>query len=338
MHLKHVNLMKKTKVAFLATHFFARGTDVALYDYADFNETILGNESIIIHYRLDPKLLVSFAEDNIYAMKEKFMKRFSQFYECNTLEQMDAIITEHKIDILYNMKSGHDDGQISKVCKNAIHAVFADNIQVHGDVYAGISDWVSAQYPDLNLPFVPYMVRLDSTKETLHEELNIPINAIVFGRHGGFDTFGIPFVYDAISQAAQENGNFYFIFLNTKQFCDLPNVIFLPATADLVYKTKFINTCDAMIHLTPFGESFGLACAEFSIQNKPIITWAGPDNKTPFNRAHFGILQEKGIYYRNKQDLLEIFNIIAQNKAAIASHNWDAYSAKFSPEVVMEAL
>ena len=36
------------KIAFLENHFSVRGTSVAVYDYAHYNETILKNESIII--------------------------------------------------------------------------------------------------------------------------------------------------------------------------------------------------------------------------------------------------------------------------------------------------
>ena len=35
----------------------------------------------------------------------------------------------------------------------------------------------------------------------------------------------------------------------------------------------FVNTCDGMIYGRSLGESFGLACAEFAIQDKPIISY-----------------------------------------------------------------
>ena len=37
-------------------------------------------------------------------------------------------------------------------------------------------------------------------------------------------------------------------------------------------KVSFINTCDCMIHARTDGETFGLAIAEFSTLNKPIIS------------------------------------------------------------------
>ena len=42
----------KLKVGFLLQHLMVRGVDVAVYDYADLNETMLGNESFIFYIRL----------------------------------------------------------------------------------------------------------------------------------------------------------------------------------------------------------------------------------------------------------------------------------------------
>ena len=56
------------------------------------------------------------------------------------------------------------------------------------------------------------------TKENWREKLNIPDNAVVFGRHGGTDTFDIPFVKSIISKIVREFPNIYFIFVNTPSF------------------------------------------------------------------------------------------------------------------------
>lgn len=265
---------KKIKIAFFINRLTVRGVEVATYDYADCNETILGNESIII-------CNTEFNNSNhdnqgCESAIKKFKDRFqNRYYECSTMVEVDKILQKEKVDIFYVQKGGDFDGKISKVCKNAIHVVFSA-YQPHGDVYACISKWLSKyNNPKLNPPYVPYMVRLSDTKEDLRQELSIPKDAIVFGRHGGYDSFDIIFAKEAIIEIAQIRKNCYFLFLNTEKFCNLPNVIFLPANADMIYKTKFINTCDAMLHARLRGETFGLACAEFSIKNKPIITWNG---------------------------------------------------------------
>jgi hypothetical protein len=70
---------------------------------------------------------------------------------------------------------------------------------------------------------------------------------------------------------AENYPNIYFIFANFNSFCDSKkNIIFLPNIIDEIDKTTYINTCDAMIWARSGGETFGLAIAEFSINNKPV--------------------------------------------------------------------
>ncbi len=102
--------------------------------------------------------------------------------------------------------------------------------------------------------------------------INIPENAVVFGRHGGKGQFDIRFVQEIIYNIAKSNPTIYFIFVNTYTFCEtLPNIIHLDTIIDTNSKRKFINTCDAMIWGRIEGETFGLEIAEFSICNKPVI-------------------------------------------------------------------
>ena len=75
------------------------------------------------------------------------------------------------------------------------------------------------------------------------------------------------------------------MFMNQDPFCDIDNVLFIEGTTDQEQKVAFINTCDVMIHARERGETFGLAIAEFSSQNKPIITYSlSPE------RCHIDIL------------------------------------------------
>lgn len=312
------SVQARVKIAFVINELSYRGVEVSTFDYAHFNETLLGNESIIINFDVHT--------DN--EVRKKFATRFpGKFFDCMSREEMDYILEQEQADILYFQKPGHDDGIISKVCKNAVHAVFPQKIQPHGDVYAFISEWFLHEFPQLNAQCVPYMVRVEQTDENLRKELHIPVDAIVFGRHGGEGSFNVGCALDAVKQVASCHPDIYFLFLNTKEFCKLPNVIFLPKTTDMMYKAKFINTCDAMIHARWRGETFGLACAEFSIKNKPVITWAGPKE-----RAHIELLADTGIYYRTKEELIRILTTFKKEP----HKKWDVYSTRFSPELVMK--
>ena len=118
------------------------------------------------------------------------------------------------------------------------------------------------------------------------------------------------------------------MFLNTNKFLNDERIKYLPPTADEELKTEFINTCDAMIHARFMGESFGLAIAEFSLKNKPVITgWGGND------QAHLHMLKQKGDYYNNYESILEILR--SMKKGDFEDKDWNAYEG-FCPEIVME--
>lgn len=248
--IKHIGLLlcfcvsmyvgAKVKVAFWINFLSMWGIEVSVYDFADFNETILGNESLILNNLKmfkDPKYDSIFKIDYNDTVREKFIKRFgNRFYDCENMQEANEIMKREEVDFFYSQKGGEPNEICSAVCKNIFHAVF--NITPHGDAYASISSWLCKQYNALHVPVISLIIRLDDTKENLRQELGIPQNAVVFGRHGGITTFDIPFAVDAVREIAQQHTDWYFLFLNTNKFCDLKNIIFLPGTADLVYKTK----------------------------------------------------------------------------------------------------
>lgn len=321
----------KIKIGFLLREVSVRGVNVANFDYADCNETILGNESYVFLVNCRHRPLIG--TDSIEEGRNMFKNRFKErFFECVSFDEVEQIIKEKGVDIFYNLKSGEIDEHISKNCKNAVHAVF-NHFEVHGDVYATISDYLSQLKPELSLPYVPHMVRADQTTKDLRQELKIPKEAFVFGRHGGFTEFNINFARQAVISLARKNPNWYFLFMNTSLPSldyTLPNIIHLNSTCDLYKKALFINTCDAMLHARDIGETFGLACAEFSIKNKPVIT------ATYGDQSHSMILKDKGIYYSNRKELHRVLHWCVENKEKIRSANWDAYSQDFSPRKVMQ--
>ena len=177
------------------------------------------------------------------------------------------------------------------------------------------------------LPYVPFMVHLPKADGDLRRQLNLPPGAIVFGRHGGDYSFDIPFAQEAVVQCARARRDLYFLFMNTNRFCEeMPNIKHIGGTADPLQKARFIATCDAMIHARHRGETFGLAVAEFSIMNKPVFTWGGS-----VERCHLEILGNKAIWYRDKEDLIQL---LLQFHPATGV-DYDAYSGKYSPSRVM---
>jgi hypothetical protein len=160
--------------------------------------------------------------------------------------------------------------------------------------------------------------------------LGIPADAFVFGRYGGLNQFDIPYVHDAICEFIRTNATTYFIFANTRAFCDAhAQIMHVDVLYDEADKLKFVNTCDAMLHARSDGETFGLSIAEFSIKNKPVVT---THSSIPNSDAHIDALGERAIIYRNKAELLSIFENIRQ--IAAARDDWNAY-AEYTPESVM---
>lgn len=327
--------IKKQKIGFFLRTINLRGVETTTFDYAHFNEEILNNESYI--FLVDKDNVDIKNPDSPLDVRKKIVDRFGdRFYECDTFDQVETLIDKLGVQILYNQKAGAIDNHVSKKCKNAVHCVF-QNFQPHGDACATISEWLSKNEGlEDSIAYVPYICDLPNTKDDLRKELGIPKNSIVFGRHGGYNTFDIPFVMEAVVLKAISNPNFYFVFMNTQPFYHrdygpLKNIIFLKSSIDPVFKTKFINTCDAMLHARQLGESFGLACAEFNIRNKPVITWSEGHDK-----AHLDMLGSSCFKYKSPQDLNNIFDYFEKNIDLVRSKSWDVYSNKYNPANVMK--
>jgi len=219
-------------------------------------------------------------------------------------------------------------------CPNCLHDVF--QMQPHGERYATVSRHLSLSFNRPDIPSVPHIVHFrNDCSDNLREMLGIPGDATVFGRYGGFNQFDISYVHEAICEFIQmnANSNVYFIFANTRAFCEHGHghkrIMHVDTLYDETDKLKFINTCDAMIHARSDGETFGLSIAEFSIKNKPVIT---THSSIPNSNAHIDMLGERAVIYRNKTELLDIFENVRQ--IAASREDWNAY-ADCNPESVM---
>jgi hypothetical protein len=306
--------MPARTLVFHAGHLQERGTDVALYDYADYNETLLGNRSLIVS--------PAGADNSDY---ERFANRFPVFLY-DSPAALESWLGQQSADFFYTIVSGEPEWLPTGSFRTLVHAVF-NAYTPFGDVYATISDWVVDHRSHGNLPVVPHMIRLPQEDGNLRAELGIPPEAIVFGRHGGFNTFDLPFVHDVISNLVYRRPDIWFLLLNTQPFHKHPHIVHLPKTTDPVRKTQFINSCDAMLHARAAGESFGLAVGEFSLRNKPVFTWL-----EGYDKHHLRVLLGKGgLFYTAADDLWQQLEAFRPQPA----QDWDCYSRRFSPAAVM---
>jgi hypothetical protein len=225
-------------------------------------------------------------------------------------------------------KPGPYDGFLVPGLKNCVHAQFLCD-EFHGDAYAYLSSWMSRVMTGRENSFVPFFVPRFVSEEDLRRKLGIPKGAKVFGRHGGWDTFNIPFVRKAVVQHARQNPEDHFVFLNTEPIRGtegFSNVHYLPATVDPVEKAKFLATCDAMLHARWHGETFGLAVGEFAVLGKPVITFA--DSR---ERAHLEMLGGQSLQYRHADELIKILKDFGPHR--IQGSEYEIYA---DPKVVME--
>lgn len=306
-------------VAFWDNQLNERGTSLGLYNYAYYNQTLLGNKSYVFYLKNNPE------------NKEKVIKKFQKdmvVHGVNEFSEVDDYLLKYKIGHIFIIKHGKIDDKISKVAKNCIQCVFECN-QPHGELYCSISKWVNGNGG--KHPVIPRIITLPDHNKDMREVLRIPSDAVVFGGYGGSTNFNIKLVHDVVYRVAENNPNIYFLFANFNRFCpELPNIIHLPMIIDPDDKVEFINTCDAMLWARRDGETFGQAVAEFSIKNKPIIVTKIGD------QAHLRQLRAKSIHYNRRDDGSNLEEILLSFDPKIEREkDWNAYG-EFTPKKVMK--
>lgn len=307
---------KKINVAFWDNQLSEQGTSLGLYNYALYNEKLLGNKSFIFYDKNN--------KNNKDDIIKKFKKKFI-VHETDDFKEVDNYLLKYKITHIFIIKSGEIDSRLSKVAKNCIQCVFNCN-EPHGEVYCSISKFVKGNYG--KYPVIPRIIYLPKYNKNLRKKLNIPNNAVVFGGYGGKNSFGIECARKSVYNVAKNNSNIYFIFANFNRFCPpLKNIIHLPMIIDLEKKVEFINTTDAMLWARKDGETFGQAIAEFSILNKPVIAMKIGEP------THVYLLGEKAIWYKNEKDLTEI--LLNFNPKIESKKDWNAYK-DYTPEKIMK--
>jgi len=272
-----------------------RGTTTMMFSYADYAEKYFKCKSIIFYNK------------HHHANNNEVINRFSNrfdVYRVENFDEIDRIISDKNIKYFYNTCAGKRNcTELVKKCKNLIHAVF--DIEPFGDKYSAISDYIvkKSKYPDIDA--IPYMIDLPIHNDNMIHELNLPDNAFIIGRIGGYEQFDIKEAHTGIINFLNNANNTYFVFVNTAKFYEHPQIIYLDKIVDPYLKVKYINTCNCMIHARSDGETFGLAIAEFSSLNKPIVTC-----RSDKDNCHLDILGEKAIIFDSETSLIDILSRI----------------------------
>jgi hypothetical protein len=306
-------------VAFHSRFLTERGSEGAMLEYARLNRSVLCNQSILC------------LPDNPSFAGNPILQKWKQEFPVilyRSKNDLGRALAQAGAEVIYLTKPGPWDGFLVPGVKNCVHAQFLFD-EFHGDAYAYLSPWMSRVMTGRENSFVPFFVPRFESALNLRLKLGIPSHARVFGRHGGWDTFNIPFVREVVRQHAQKHPEDHFIFLNTEPIrgtVKMKNVHYLPATLDAGEKAAFLATCDAMLHARWHGETFGLAVGEFAVLGKPVITYAGSREK-----AHLEMLGSEGLGYHDAKGLRKILSLF--QKAAAGR---TAYHDFGEPQRIME--
>ena len=292
------------KVAFHSRLLTERGSEGAMLDYARLNRSVLGNESILC------------LPDQPEFAGNPLLKKWQEEFEVIQYQGKNDLgrkLKKDRAEVLYLTKPGPFDGFLVPGVKNCVHAQFLCD-EFHGDTFAYLSPWMSRVMTGRETSFVPFYVPRFVSEQDLRGKLGIPKGAKVFGRHGGRDTFNIPFARRAVEDHARKFPADHFIFLNTELIHGtqgLSNVHYLPATVNSEGKARFLASCDTMLHARWHGETFGLAVGEFAALGKPVITFEGSRE-----RAHLEMLGDRALRYCNRAELEEILCSFTPRKAS----------------------
>lgn len=325
-------------VAFFCRHFTERGTEVATFNYAHFNEVILGNRSIIVHFsKATQRKLRLLPTRECYP---KFATRFTTV-EINEIAEMKAVIEKYDVVAFYTRTHGGPDfyhfenEDIWRGCVTIKHCVFTMS-KPEGTHCCALSECIARKcrrctVPPLVLPTITSLSR--SPRGQLDRaELGIPADALVFGYHGGPPCFKNPAAIQAVNTITRTHAGtpIFFLFMNTERTFTGTNVVCIPKTLDDEIKSRFIQTCSAMLHARMAGETFGNSCAEFACHGKPVIVCKGLDN------AHIEALGEAAILYTDYESLSEILCTFDKVNRPPVVNTW--YQTSCTPEAAMQVF
>jgi len=314
------------KIVFYSDHCDIRGTGITIFEFAIGCRDILGHD-----------VLCAFSRNNKHnhpdAIK-KFEDHGLTMAWFDDVHQAKNIIPSLGYEYVFQIRSeGYNPDYDFPGMKNLIQqtGVRTPASQAYGHRYSHVSRWVDKFCGGDGSNAVPIPIRLHETKEDLREELGIPKEMTIFARTGGEDTWNLWFANNAIVKALEQNENIGFLFQNTPNVPSHPRIFHARTTADAEYKRKFINTSDFMLHCRVEGESFGVAVAEFSSANKPVITWSESRE-----RAHIDYLGSKMYQYTTEDQLVNLLIYFDRGgKAKIG--DWNAYE-DFTSEKIMKTF
>ena len=311
------------KIAIHINCFTLRGTEVALFDYAEML-TLFGHE-ILFFYPCD-----AYVDLDVFLSFSKLYR----LHKYDSIANMNSFLNSNSFDLVYILKSGKNDELVFNSVPTAIHAVFPQSLySIHGKVYTVISPWMSTNFFNSLIKSVPHIVKRltpSISEGDFRTTFGIKENAFIIGGYGGENSFDISFVkQEVIPFLLKKRSDIYFVFMNFKKFINHERVIFLPGTNSIYEKSNYVAGVDAMLHARALGETFGLAIGEFTSLAKPIITYGNSPHA-----AHLDILGNNCLKYHNSDQLIDM--LLNLERSSLYKYSPPDYSLLYNMDNVYQ--
>lgn len=240
---------------------------------------------------------LNYINKNVRCIKFNYIEKSLAypFYIKGMMPHIKDIIHKNEIDLLITADSGYTQYPINTITtipiiminifgsptlqKNIVNNIFiSKEVQMHSEKYTGV------RKGNLSL-FIPILLLSDHTRgkkrgEEIRANFGISNKDFVFGRIGRntdniFDPIGIR----AFQKVVRGTPHAHYIIMSPppilKKIIDeerIPNVHFLPPSADEVDIWGFHYAIDSLAHFRHDGETFGLNIAESMYAGNPIIS------------------------------------------------------------------
>jgi hypothetical protein len=330
---------------------FTEGVDMFAYRHDPAESFIwLGLYNLSIGGRHMVELVEQLPCDLLYVLKHGSTESQPRYQNEGSSSGSDASLYPSKVPTVVHCVFGiepHGPHTVIPLNPYLIHPTTHVVHKSHSDVY--LPHMVTPPPPDVMYSSRPFVNRVLALKESL----NIPRSSLVVCGFGGLDSFSVLPAIEAVFKLAfrfnRQQLNLVFMGLNPfKTILDYFSPSFrlfgddafrrkygihvLNHTYDQSEIETFMGACDVLLHARAIGETFGLAIAEFSVRNKPVLVHFDP-TLAAHSAEHYRILASKGFYYVTSEDIVgQVSAWIAQGGVPVGDYN--AYR-DYTPEKVL---
>ena len=149
-------------IAFYIDEMNFRGVANSTYQYAHYNELILKNKSIIFYNKKNLS--------NKTEVISKFKKRF-KVIPVNHFKEIDSYDKKLNLNYVYTQKGGEKNHWVSYKIKTLVHCVYPQSLkEIHGNKYVYISEWLSRNFSNNKISFLPHIIQINNSKKNLKKK------------------------------------------------------------------------------------------------------------------------------------------------------------------------